>query len=212
MTSSRVVFETREPETKKPPAALFPRRSADDLEQTMSSLPNRLHSPHVRAVIEDPLRTLIPEGEYPVAALRVEVGRTHDREFWAVHFRITDGEFQGALLARFYNPPRAGRRLARRSNLWIDFVALIDRLPPTEGFAPMWMLHGCEVLARVRTVDKRSEEGRDVEFKPIERYSRIAALLRITAGTPPALSGSNIGRAWPRRSAAQATRGESLGW
>jgi hypothetical protein len=71
---------------------------------------------------DDPLGRPIPDGIYKVAALRVEVGRIFDRDFRATLCRVTDGPFTGRIVVRFYNPPRPGRRLARSSALWRDFV------------------------------------------------------------------------------------------
>ena len=138
--------------------------------------------------LDDPYALPMPEGDYFATYITTERGRVQGRGVLFVHFRVTDGDHAGRRLIRFYNEKR-GTRLARSSSLWRDYVSLTNRRPPSTGFKPSWMLSGCEVRARVVTVHERVENGRRVPMAECERYSKIDALLEITAGSPPALGG-----------------------
>ena len=144
--------------------------------------------------LDDPYSPPVPEGEYLATYITTERGRVQGRGVLFVHFRVTDGIHAGRRFIRFYNEKR-GTRLSRSSSLWRDFVRLTGRRPPSAGFKPVSLLSGCEVRARVVTVHERVENGKRVEMAECETYSKIDALLAITAGTPPALGGSNDGRA-----------------
>jgi hypothetical protein len=199
----------REPEAnptqKERPGDVILREIERDIERRASS-----RAPNARAIpatlkpatpstpddeidLDDPYAPPIPEGDYLAIYITTERGRVQGRGVLFVHFRITAGDHAGRRLIRFYNEKR-GSRLARTSSLWRDYVRLTHRRPPSAGFKPSWLVSGCEVLVRVVTVHEHVENGVRVPMEACERYSKIDLLLSITAGSPPALSGSRDGK------------------
>ena len=139
---------------------------------------------------DDPRETLVPEGDYLVVFERCEQGRVYGSERLFDHIRITSGLEEGKLLLRVYNPPARGKPLARSSNLFLDYSALIGRKPPTK-LRPADFLDGCEVKARVVTVGRRQDaNGRWEETPEGIHYSKIDRLIEITAGWPPGVAPS----------------------
>lgn len=136
----------------------------------------------------DPMETLVPEGRYRMVYMEHEDGKAYGRKVWFVRFQITEpGKYQGLVILRFYNIPRGGR-LARSSSLAIDFVNLTG-LRPTASLTPDRFLKGCEVLGRVVTVRDRVDGRRRIQLPEAVHYSKVAELLKITAGSPPCLHG-----------------------
>lgn len=134
----------------------------------------------------DPTSTLIPEGQYGVIFRECESGIAFGTRRYFAHFSISEpGEFMGLPLIRFYNEPR-GRILPRSHNLSLDFTTLFERRPP-RNLKPEDFLKGCEVLAQVVTVRHRVAGRRRIQLADELHYSRIDALLRVTAGWPPGI-------------------------
>jgi hypothetical protein len=129
------------------------------------------------------LETWVPEGDYHAIFERCEVGVAYGSEKYFAHFRITDGEHQGEPLVRFYNKPTS-KKLARSHNMFSDYLQLIGRRPPSK-LKPADFLSGCEVKARVVTVDRRQVDGRWASIPDDARYSKIDRLLSISSGWPP---------------------------
>ena len=133
----------------------------------------------------DPYSTLLPEGQYLTAYVDCEQGHAFGSRRWFGHFRITEfGEFQGQTLLRVWNEPRRDF-LPRSHNLYLDYVQLIGRRPPSRGLKPDDFLKGCEVLSEVVTVRHRIDGRRKIPFPEDCRYSKISRLIRITTGSPP---------------------------
>ena len=137
----------------------------------------------------DELVTLVPPGEYRVAFEKCAEGVVYGSPRFFVHCRITtDGEHQGKPLMRFYNVPPRGRRIARSSGLYRDYVSVIGRRPP-KTFKPVDFLKGCEVLAKVVTVARtQGPNGRWKETPEEIHYSKIESILERTAGWPSGVS------------------------
>lgn len=132
----------------------------------------------------------IPEGLYHVAFVSEERGSAFGRGVLFVRFRIIDGPHTGRELIRFYNVPRGGY-LARSSGLYRDFLAVLGRRPPSDGFPPSWAFGECVLAARVVTVaDRPGPGGKRVPMDESERYSKIDALVSLVSGSSPALRGS----------------------
>ena len=149
---------------------------------------------------EDPRDTLVPEGNYLVVFEKCEQARAFGSVRLFVHFRITEGPEQGKLLLRAYNPPARGKSLARSSNLFLDYSALIGRRPPKK-LRPSDFLAGCEVKARVVTVARRQDaNGRWEETPEGIHYSKIDRLIEITAGWPSGVEPSRPRHQGTRRS------------
>ena len=70
-----------------------------------------------------------------------------------------------------------------------DYVALISRRPPASGLKPERFLKGCEVLAEVVLVTEADRGRKRVVLPEDCHYSKIDRLIRITAGSPPCMSG-----------------------
>jgi hypothetical protein len=132
------------------------------------------------------LETWVPEGYYHVIFERCETGVVYGSKKYFAHFRITDGEHQGKPLVRFYNEPTR-KKLARSHNMFSDYLQLIGRLPPS-NLKPADFLSGCEVKARVVTVERRQVDGRWTSVPDDVRYSKIDRLLSISSGWPPGVA------------------------
>ena len=93
----------------------------------------------------DPMRTLVPEGRYSVAYVKLERGQPHGREVFFVCFNIVEpAEHCGKPTLRFINRPKlwiskrigakTARGLPRSSSLFLDYVAIKGTLPPCRVF------------------------------------------------------------------------------
>lgn len=129
----------------------------------------------------DPMRTLVPEGEYRVICERISRQFMYGRLNWFVLFRISEeGPHFGRPLLRFYAVPRG--RLARSSNLFRDYMAVKKRLPPAKGLRPDSFLLNREFVVRVVTVKTGMDGKRRVSTPEACRYSRIDGIVRSTTG------------------------------
>ncbi len=136
----------------------------------------------------DPMETLVPQGRYRMSYLGHDEGNSYGRPVWFVRFQITEpGGYEGRVVLRFYNIPK-GARLARSSNLAIDFINLTGLRPPAT-LTPDWFLKGCEVLGKVVTVRERVDGRRRIQRPETLHYSKVDELLKITAGSPPCMAG-----------------------
>jgi hypothetical protein len=136
----------------------------------------------------DPYPPRIPDAQYRAVYLHYEEGRPYGQPRWFAHFQITEpGEQQGVNLTRFYNVPK-GRFLPRSHNLFLDFVAVFERRPPTQGVTPD-LFKGCEFLVETATVKHQIQGRRRIELPEDCWYSKIDRLIRLTAGSPPFPSG-----------------------
>jgi hypothetical protein len=137
---------------------------------------------------------LVPEGRYRLAYVSWEKGCVYGREVWFVLFQITEeGSFFGLLVLRYYNAPKRPW-LPRSSSLALDFEAISGGLRPPANLRPDMFLKGCEVLAEVATVRHRIQGSRRVEIPETRRYSKVDRIIRLTAGSPPILTGRQAGK------------------
>jgi hypothetical protein len=133
---------------------------------------------------DDPFETLVPEGSYEVGLVRWEQGLAFGSSLrWYGHFKITQlGEHFGKALLRVWPAPKA--RVARSSNIGLDYMAVVGRRPPARGLKPHVFLSDCVVRVKVVTVKTNSRR----EKLPKECwYSKIDAITGLLEGTPPCL-------------------------
>jgi len=134
----------------------------------------------------------LPEGQYDLSfqfAVRATAYRR--RVLWGLFVVVDDGPHLGRELYRFWNAP-TGAYLSRRSSLWLDFLAVTGRRPPSQPFDPSWAFSGCWVRAQVVTVTSRVENGQRVPMLEPERYSKVERLVSLVSGKSPALRGEGM--------------------
>jgi hypothetical protein len=131
---------------------------------------------------EELCEVLVPEGDYHVGFLREARRIWFKRRLWVITFVITEGPHVGKPLPMFLNVPE-GYRVRRSHHLAAAYMCATCRRPPRDlaRRAPSSFLEGCEFLAKVMTV-RRDVHG--VEVAEEASYSRVAYLIRRTAGAP----------------------------
>ena len=130
--------------------------------------------------LPEQMLVFVPPGDYRVVFEKCERGATHGAKRIFVHCRITEGDFAGTPLVRFYNEPQAGRPLARSSNMFQDYMRLHQKLPPID-LKPEDFLTGCELLVEVVTVGRVQNRAGEWEKTPDPfHYSKIDRFLEIT--------------------------------
>ena len=138
-------------------------------------------------MIDDPFNTLVPEDEYEVALIRCDRAVAYGSQRWFGHFKFVEpGEFFELPILRVWNCPKRNV-LARSSNLALDYMNVVCRRPPSTGLTPDQFLKNCTVLAQVVTVKHRTEGRRRIEAPEPCWYSKIARIIKLTAGTPPCM-------------------------
>jgi len=163
-------------------------REIDDAIRAADADAKRL-PPHYR-------QTRLPDGAVVRATyIDVEVGNVGGREKWLARFRIVEGDLEGAVLLRAYNPPRPGW-LSPQHALSLDFRAVTGLPPqPIPKRAPRAILgaflKGVVVEARTALVMRRMDRKRREWVSTPEGhwYSVIDSLVGLVAGTPRILQG-----------------------
>jgi hypothetical protein len=131
---------------------------------------------------------LIPEGDEEVAFVAEKKLKWFKRQIWVVRFQIVSGAHTGLVLPMWINVPRSDWPVRMSHTLAQVYVAATGAKPPRDlaRRRPSSFLKDCAFLVHVRTV-KRDMNG--VERPEEASYSRVAYLIRRTAGTPRCLQG-----------------------
>ena len=67
-------------------------------------------------------------------------------------------------------------------------AAATQGLRPPPNLTPDMFLKGCRVLVRTETVTERVKGKRRIKIPERRHYSKIAEILKITAGSPPCMA------------------------
>jgi hypothetical protein len=136
----------------------------------------------------DPFGTLVKSGEYRCFYRGCETGFAFGSQRIFCWFTISpdQGESEKPLI-RVYNALRRSF-VPRSHNIARDFYAITGLRAPADVKPDDYLLD-CEVLAQVTTVNaKNSRAGRGAQQRDLgPPYSKIDAVLKVTAGTPPCM-------------------------
>ena len=136
-----------------------------------------------------------PDGtRFDAAYLRTELAWVGGKKAkFAVWFAVLDADERpdGRCLVRFYNPPRAGRYLARSHAMYGDFAAVtglgawkVPKVSPA-ALVGVW-LKGC--IVELETVLSPQEPRARAATPRHRHYSVISRIVGRIAGTPPICS------------------------
>ena len=141
---------------------------------------------------QDPQQTLVPDGEYRVAYVSSGDGIAYGRKVFFVRFKIVEPvKFADRLLLRFVNVPKQwlgkrthqkARSLARTSTLWLDYVAITERVPPARVFGPAALYKDSLLRAKVVTVKEQNVNGKRIKMPECAWYSKIETIICQEAG------------------------------
>ncbi len=129
----------------------------------------------------------VPSGRYLAAYLGATKFNFKGTDRWAVTFSIVQpGDHFGVLLNLYLYYPRSGRRSTKGSQWRMAYETATERKAPRDlvRHSPEWFLSGCEF--EVRVIDVKTNSHGVVRPKHLVS-SKIEAILRRTAGTPPCL-------------------------
>ena len=153
------------------------------------------HDPGLRVVrgdgpasMDELCDVLIPEGDEEVMFVAEKKLKWFKRQVWVVLFQIVSGDHGGAVLPMWINVPRSDRPVRMSHTLAQVYVAATGAKPPRDlaRRRPSSFFKDCVFLVRVRTVKR---DMNHVERPEAASYSRVAYLIRRTAGTPRCLQG-----------------------
>jgi hypothetical protein len=133
---------------------------------------------------EDAYSTLVHDGEYEVAFASADRFEMWRRPVWSLLFVMLNGDAVGRPILGFLNVPPKDRRPTPGWAFSCMYTVATGRRPP-HGLArwnPERFLAGCAFNARVRVVKRDSNGAPRPESAS---YSRVQALLKLTAGCPP---------------------------
>jgi hypothetical protein len=129
---------------------------------------------------------LIPQGIEEIAFIAEQKVKWFKREVWVVIFQIVSGDHSGAILPMWINVPRSDWPVRMSHALAQAWVVATGAKPPRDlaRRRPSSFLEDCAFQAQIRTV---SRDMNRVERPEGASYSRVAYLIRRTAGTPRCL-------------------------
>lgn len=148
----------------------------------------RPHLAAVKDVKQDPMQTIVPEGEYVVTFRHCETGVVYNSKKIFGHFTIDafGEDYDGLPLLRVWNCQK-GRHLARSSNLGLDYMQVTGRRPPSTGLKPEHFLKDCRVRVDVVTVKRSSDSRVKADLPKDCHYSKIDRIAGLSMGCPPCM-------------------------